>query len=273
MAYKNYTTQFDRMVSVSELPKSGVFERFNSRRRLKRYLETVGDLKTTVANLLAKTSQPANIGAEFNDTIATIIIDHSGSLNCSGKAEICLCISETLIHAFEQLGIKHEVLGFTTESWQGGKSRQLWLQNGKPENPGRLCELLHIIYRTHDDSPERPVKGLRNLLHPALLKENIDGEALEWAETRLRGRSEKRKLLFHISDGAPVDHSTILANSPTYLVDHLTSIIRRLENDDDIELFGVGVHHRVDEYFSHSVQVETIDEAPDTLIAFLTSIL
>lgn len=275
MAYSIYTGRFDATIMATEIPALGIFERFALWRRMRRYRKGVGDLKAKVAALIAceEAPQPSKLQGRFGDTVATVLIDHSGSLNRFRNAETCLCISETLILALDQLGIRHEILGFTTDSWHGGNSRQLWLQNGEPKNPGRLCDLLHIIYRSHDDAAQSPPEELSNLLVPFLLKENIDGEALEWAEARLQNRAEKRKILFHISDGAPVDDSTILANSPAYLVDHLTSTIKRLEANDDIELYGMGVHHRVDEYFSCSIQAENIDDIPRDVVGFLVPIL
>jgi len=270
MDYTNYTNQFDLVIAASQLPLPGFFDRFVLRRRTKSYRRAVRDLQAEVADLIG--SSRSNAGSQFDDTVVTVLMDHSGSLNRFGKAETCLCIVETLSLALEQFRVKHEILGFTTRCWKGGQSRQLWLQNGEPENPGRLCDLLHIVYRAHEDTIQTPPAELSHLLRPALLKENIDGEALEWAEDRLQRRSEGRKLLFHVSDGAPVDDSTILANNPTYLVDHLVETIKRLESGEEIELYGIGVHHRVDEYFSRAIQVDAIDSAPSVVVGFLAPI-
>lgn len=201
---------------------------------------------------------------------ATILIDHSGSLNRFGKSDLALCAAETLALVFDILGIPHEILGFTTETWQGGRSREHWLQSGEPENPGRLCDLLHIIYRAFGSEGVSPPETLKQILRPELLKENVDGEALEWAENRLMQRPERDKLLILVSDGAPVDDSTMVSNTPpSILVDHLVSVIKRIDTQGLIHLLGVGVHHRVDEYFSESAMVESVADAPGQLVEFI----
>ncbi|HTO30311.1 MAG TPA: CobT protein [Pararhizobium sp.] len=160
-----------------------------------------------------------------------------------------------------QLGCKVEILGFTTSSWRGGKSRIRWERSGEMEKPGRLCDLLHIVYRSAADTRISSLNyGLKNMLRPDLLKENVDGEALEWASERLFKRDETSKLLLVLSDGAPVDDSTLKANGPYYLIRHLAQVISRLESDERIHLMAIGLGHDVGKYYKISHRIDSSDQ-------------
>jgi cobaltochelatase CobT len=168
------------------------------------------------------------------------------------------------------LGIKVDILGFTTRNWRGGESRRIWNEDGRPKNPGRLNDLLHIIYRQADDSRQSSLGHvLKPMLRPDLPKENIDGEAIEWAVGRLRERPEARKVLLVVSDGAPVDDATLLANGAHYLQDHILQVIGQVEAAGDIELLAVGLGFAVDRYYRTSAHCEAPDELAGTVLSLL----
>ncbi|MGX5848824.1 cobaltochelatase CobT-related protein [Mesorhizobium sp. PL10] len=168
------------------------------------------------------------------------------------------------------LGVKVEVLGFTTRAWRGGASRLIWDADDRPHNPGRLNDLLHIIYREADDGRHSSIgHALKPMLRPDLPKENIDGEAIEWAAGRLRDRPEGRKILLVISDGAPVDDSTLAANGPDYLQDHILHVIGQIEAAGDIELLAIGLGFAVKRYYRVSVDCKIPDDLAGTMLAFL----
>jgi cobaltochelatase CobT len=195
--------------------------------------------------------------ANLADTTISILVDQSGSMrgqNMILAAASTDIASEFLLH----LGATVEILGFTTSSWRGGHSRRKWNFSGRPSLPGRLCDLLHIVYRSADDtrsSTEGP--HLKPMLRPDLPKENVDGEALEWAASRLRARPESRKLLLVISDGAPVDDSTLHSNQPRILHDHLTEVVHALETSGDIRVAALGINYDVSKYYSNACTVRT----------------
>ncbi|MEZ0223890.1 MAG: hypothetical protein ACAH83_05000 [Alphaproteobacteria bacterium] len=270
--YQPYTTQFDRVVNAAELPAVPLLKKLGHWKRLKKHSKLVARLQTEVAEFL-EALPPDRIQALRSiarNTAATVLVDHSGSLKWPGITEIALCAVCTLLFLLDKLGIRHEVLGFTTPSWRGGNSRKLWIKNNRPEKPGRLCDLLHIIYKSHDNDEKKYFQSiLSNLLRPDLLKENVDGEAIEWAASRLTSRVEQNKILFHVSDGAPVDDSTLHDNSGDYLIDHLKSVIKALEKEGKISLYGIGLHFKVSEYFPHSLNVDSASDASRILCKYI----
>ena len=196
---------------------------------------------------------------EFKDTIVSLLIDNSGSMR--GRPITIAAIStDILARTLERCGIKVEVLGFTTKTWKGGKARDSWIKENKPKLPGRLNELLHIIYKNADAPIRRTKKNFGIMLKEGLLKENIDGEALDWAYKRLCNRSEKRKILMVISDGAPVDDSTLSSNKSHYLDNHLKYIIKSIEKRGNVELLAIGIGHDVTRYYAKAVTILDVDD-------------
>ena len=196
---------------------------------------------------------------EFKDTVVSLLIDNSGSMR--GRPITIAAIStDILAKTLERCGIKVEVLGFTTRTWKGGKARDTWIKENKPKLPGRLNELLHIIYKNADAPVRRTKKNFGIMLKEGLLKENIDGEALDWAYKRLNARSEKRKILMVISDGAPVDDSTLSSNKSNYLDNHLKYIIKSIEKRGSVELLAIGIGHDVTRYYAKAVTILDVDD-------------
>ena len=201
---------------------------------------------------------------DFKDTVVTLLIDNSGSMR--GRPITIAAISTDIItRTLERCGVKVEVLGFTTNSWKGGRIRDFWIKENKPENPGRLNELLHIIYKGADTPIRRSKKNFGIMLKEGLLKENIDGEALDWAFKRLSVRNEKRKILMVISDGAPVDDSTLSANTSNYLDLHLKERIRHIEKRSDVELLAIGIGHDVTRYYNKAVTILDVDDLAEVM--------
>ncbi|MDO9222650.1 MAG: hypothetical protein Q7U20_02945 [Caulobacter sp.] len=203
------------------------------------------------------------------DTTITILLDQSGSMK-GDKIRYVAAAFDILQAMLTGLGVKVEILGFTTRFWRGGRSRFLWKLIGRLRRPGRLNDLLHIVYRDAAELPagETPYV-FREMVRPEILKENVDGEALEWAARRLRGRPEQRKILLVVSDGAPVDDSTLLQNHSHYMMDHLLDVIAALEATGDIELHGFGVGYDVEAFYAHS---EAVAEPKDIGLALIGQI-
>ena len=191
---------------------------------------------------------------EFRDTVVSLLIDNSGSMRGRPITIAAMC-ADILARTLERCSVKTEVLGFTTKAWKGGKSRESWFEEGKQPAPGRLNDLRHIIYKTADEPWRRSKRNLGLMLREGLLKENIDGEALEWAHKRLLGRTEQRKILMVISDGAPVDDSTLSVNAGNYLERHLKQVIQKIELDSSIELTAIGIGHDVNRYYRKAVTI------------------
>ena len=191
---------------------------------------------------------------EFRDTVVSLLIDNSGSMRGRPITIAAMC-ADILARTLERCSVKTEVLGFTTKAWKGGKSRESWLEEGKQPAPGRLNDLRHIIYKTADEPWRRSKRNLGLMLREGLLKENIDGEALEWAHRRLLARTEQRKILMVISDGAPVDDSTLSVNAGNYLERHLKQVIQKIELDSSIELTAIGIGHDVNRYYRKAVTI------------------
>ena len=197
--------------------------------------------------------------ATFRDTVVTLLIDNSGSMRGRPITVAATC-GDILARTLERCGVKVEILGFTTRAWKGGQSREAWLQSGKPANPGRLNDLRHIVYKSADAPWRRARRNLGLMMREGLLKENIDGEALDWAHQRLLARPEQRKILMMISDGAPVDDSTLSVNPGNYLERHLRYVIDEVENRSPVELIAIGIGHDVTRYYRRAVTIVDAEE-------------
>ncbi|MFE1602401.1 cobaltochelatase subunit CobT [Methylobacterium sp. ID0610] len=195
----------------------------------------------------------------FRDTVVTLLIDNSGSMRGRPITVAATC-ADILARTLERCGVKVEILGFTTRAWKGGQSREAWLQSGKPASPGRLNDLRHIVYKSADAPWRRARKNLGLMMREGLLKENIDGEALDWAHKRLLGRPEQRRILMVISDGAPVDDSTLSVNPGNYLERHLRAIIEEIETRSPVELLAIGIGHDVTRYYRRAVTIIDAEE-------------
>ena len=196
---------------------------------------------------------------QFRDTVVTLLLDNSGSMRGRPITVAATC-ADILARTLERCGVKVEILGFTTRAWKGGQSREHWLTAGKPANPGRLNDLRHIIYKSADAPWRRARKNLGLMMREGLLKENIDGEALDWAHKRLLARPETRKILMMISDGAPVDDSTLSVNPGNYLERHLRWVIEEIETRSPVELIAIGIGHDVTRYYRRAVTIVDAEE-------------
>ncbi|MFT8719369.1 cobaltochelatase subunit CobT [Acetobacter sp.] len=301
--YHAYTTQFDEEVTAEDLCDEDELTRL--RQQLDQQLATLTGVISRLANrlqrkLLAQQTRAWNFDleegildagrlsriivnptlslsykqeseTEFRDTVVTLLIDNSGSMRGRPISVAAMC-GDILARTLERCGVKVEILGFTTRAWKGGQSREKWTSDGKPKNPGRLNDLRHIIYKAADTPLRRARRNLGLMLREGLLKENIDGEALLWAARRLKSRSEQRKILMVISDGAPVDDSTLSANPSSYLEDHLREVIASLENRSGIELIAIGIGHDVTRYYRRAVTITDAEELGGTMMKKLSEL-
>jgi cobaltochelatase CobT len=216
-------------------------------------------LSRVVTDPVHPLSFKAERDTDFRDTIVTLLLDNSGSMRGRPITVAATC-ADILARTLERCGVKVEILGFTTRAWKGGQSRESWLQAGKPGNPGRLNDLRHIIYKAADAPWRRARRNLGLMMREGLLKENIDGEALAWAHARLVARSEQRKILMMISDGAPVDDSTLSVNAGNYLERHLRHVIEEIETRSPVELIAIGIGHDVTRYYRRAVTIVDAEE-------------
>ena len=208
---------------------------------------------------------------DFRDTIVTLLIDNSGSMRGRPISTAAIC-ADILARTLERCGVKVEILGFTTRQWKGGKSKEDWLAADRPTNPGRLNDLRHIVYKSADAPWRRARKNLGLMLREGLLKENIDGEALQWAMNRLSVRPENRRILMVISDGAPVDDSTQSVNSGNYLEKHLRDVIDQIENKSEVELVAIGIGHDVTRYYQRAVTITDAEQLGGAMMDHLVSL-
>ncbi len=208
---------------------------------------------------------------DFKDTVVTLLIDNSGSMRGRPITIAAIC-ADILSRTLERCSVKVEVLGFTTKNWKGGQSREFWNKNGKPKNPGRLNDLRHIIYKGADTQWRQAKNNLGLMLKEGLLKENIDGEAIHWAFNRIKKRKEERKILMVISDGAPVDDSTLSVNSGDFLEKHLKKIVKFIEEKTEIEILAIGIGHDVSRYYNRAIKITDINELGDVMISELNSL-
>ena len=218
-----------------------------------------GRLARVVANPTTPLSFKVEKDMEFRDTVVTLLLDNSGSMRGRPISIAAIC-ADVLARTLERCQVKVEILGFTTRAWKGGQSREKWLAAGRPQQPGRLNDLRHIIYKSADAPWRRARPNLGLMMKEGLLKENIDGEALEWAHRRMIGRPEQRKILMVISDGAPVDDSTLSVNPANYLEKHLRDVIAMVERRKAVELIAIGIGHDVTRYYARAVTITDVEQ-------------
>jgi cobaltochelatase CobT len=230
-----------------------------------------GRLSRIVINPMLALSYKRELDTDFRDTVVTLLIDNSGSMRGRPITVAAMC-GDILARTLERCAVKVEVLGFTTRAWKGGQSREKWVQDGKARNPGRLNDLRHIVYKSADAPWRRARKNLGLMLREGLLKENIDGEALLWAYRRLLNRPEHRRILMVISDGAPVDDSTLSVNPGNYLEKHLREVIRDIESRNICELIAIGIGHDVTRYYRRAVTIVDAEELGGTMMKKLTEL-
>jgi len=301
--YKIFTTEYDEIAKAENLE---TFEEIlKLRKNLDQQLISFQDLITKLANklqrqLMAKQNRAWNFDLEegildssklpriiidpynslsfkkekdldFKDTIVTLLIDNSGSMRGRPITIAAIC-ADILSRTLERCSVKVEILGFTTKNWKGGKSREKWNRLGKIKNPGRLNDLRHIIYKSADTHWRQSKKNLGLMLKEGLLKENIDGEAITWAFNRLGRRKEERKILMVISDGAPVDDSTLSVNSGDFLEKNLKKVVKFIENKSDIEILAIGIGHDVSRYYKKAIKISDVQELGDVMIDQLSGL-
>ena len=218
-----------------------------------------GRLARVVANPTTPLSFKVEKDTEFRDTVVTLLLDNSGSMRGRPISIAAIC-ADVLARTLERCNVKVEILGFTTRAWKGGLSREAWLNDGRPQLPGRLNDLRHIIYKSADAPWRRVRPNLGLMMKEGLLKENIDGDALEWAHRRMVGRPEARKILMVISDGAPVDDSTLSVNPANYLEKHLRDVIAMVEKKKQVELLAIGIGHDVTRYYDRAVTITDVEQ-------------
>lgn len=265
--YTVFTRKFDRCVDVSELddvlgplnPEQlvSLFDAFSALQDGLAAWKVEATIKAMEKLAVLRRECPAS---DLADTSLTVLVDHSGSMK-GHRLLLAAATVDILVDLLLPMGIAVEILGFTTSSWKGGQSRKAWVRAGKPPEPGRLCDLLHIVYRAGDKSPSWGRLGLEKMLRRDLPKENVDGEALEWAVSRAASLGKSNRLLAIVSDGAPVDDSTLSANSrPSILVDHLKEVVAEIARRDEVDLVAIGIGYRVDEYYPRSIRIDTPED-------------
>ena len=301
--YKIFTTEYDEIIKAENLENLEESEKL--RKTLDQQLINFQDIITKLANklqrqLLAKQNRswefdldeglldssklpriimdPYNSlsfkkekDLEFEDTVVTLLIDNSGSMRGRPITIAAIC-ADILSRTLERCSVKVEILGFTTKNWKGGQSRENWNASGKSKLPGRLNDLRHIIYKSADSHWRQSKNNLGLMLKEGLLKENIDGEAISWAFNRLKKRREQRKILMVISDGAPVDDSTLSVNSGDFLEKHLKKMVKFIEEKTEIEILAVGIGHDVSRYYNRAIKISDVNELGDVMISQLSTL-
>ena len=301
--YSIYTTNFDEVIEAKDLVTNDESLRLRNQldNLIKPHLSTIGKLANRLQRLLlAKQNTSWNFNLEegildnsrlhriianptyplsfkqetennFKDTVVTLLIDNSGSMRGRSISLAAIC-ADIIGSTLERCQVKTEILGFTTKHWKGGDSKKLWIINGNRSNPGRLNDIRHIIYKSADNSWRRSRKYFGAMLREGLLKENVDGEALAWSHDRLLKRPEERKILIVISDGAPVDDSTLSSNREDFLDNHLREIIGKIEKDSPIELQAIGIGHDVTKYYRNALTINRAEELGEVLLDELTKL-
>ena len=303
LKYKTYTEEFDEIIKAEELESDE--ELLRLRKNLDQQLLQLKNFISKLANklqrkLLAKQNRSWNFDLEeglldtskltrvimdpfnslsfkkekdieFKDTLVTILIDNSGSMRGKPISEAAIC-ADILSRTLERCMVKVEILGFTTKHWKGGSSREKWMKNNKPNFPGRLNDLRHIIYKSADTQWRQAKNNMGLMLKEGLLKENIDGEALKWAFNKMSRRKEDRKILMVISDGAPVDDSTLSTNTSDYLETNLKRTVKWIESKSDVELLAIGIGHDVTRYYNKAVKITDVQDLGDVMINQLTDL-
>jgi len=228
-------------------------------------------LSRVVTNPVLPLSYKRELEMEFRDTVVSLLIDNSGSMR-GRPITVAAMSADILARTLERCGVKVEILGFTTRAWKGGQARERWIAAGKPANPGRLNDLRHIVYKPADAPWRRARRNLGLMLREGILKENIDGEALAWAHNRLLGRPEERRILMVISDGAPVDDSTLSVNPGNYLEKHLREVIREIERQGVVELTAIGIGHDVTRYYRRAVTIVDAEQLGGVMLERLAEL-
>jgi len=301
--YSIYTSNFDEIIDAKDLVTNEESMRLRNQldNLIKPHISTIGKLANRLQRLLlAKQNTSWNFNLEegildnsrlhrviaspgyplsfkqetendFKDTIVTLLIDNSGSMRGRSISLAAIC-ADIIGSTLERCQVKTEILGFTTKHWKGGDSKKLWIINGSRSNPGRLNDIRHIIYKSADNSWRRSRKYFGAMLREGLLKENVDGEALAWSHERLLKRHEERKILIVISDGAPVDDSTLSANREDFLDNHLREIISKIEKDSPVELQAIGIGHDVTKYYKNALTINRAEELGEVLLEELTKL-
>ena len=301
--YSIYSTNFDEIVEPKDLVTADESLRLRNQldNLIKPHLSTIGKLANRLQRLLlAKQNTSWNFNLDegvldnarlhrvitnpgyplsfkqetennFKDTVVTLLIDNSGSMRGRSISLAAIC-TDLIGSTLERCQVKTEILGFTTKHWKGGDSKKLWLINGSRANPGRLNDIRHIVYKSADNSWRRSRKYFGAMLREGLLKENVDGEALAWSHDRLAKRPEERKILIVISDGAPVDDSTLSANREDFLDNHLKEIISKIEKESPIELQAIGIGHDVTKYYKNALTINRAEELGEVLLDELTKL-
>jgi len=302
-AYRVFTTAFDEVVDAAGLCDPMELERLRS--LLDQQLTALSSVVSRLANKLQRRlmaqqnrswhfdleegvldtarltriitdpTSPLSFKAEsespFRDTVVTLLLDNSGSMRGRPIMVAAVC-ADILARTLERCGVKVEILGFTTRAWKGGQAREAWITAGKPQNPGRLNDLRHIVYKAADAPWRRAKKNLGLMMREGLLKENIDGEALTWAHERLLGRTEARRILMVISDGSPVDDSTQSANAALYLDKHLRQIIAEIETRSPVELMAIGIGHDVTRWYRRAVTIVDVEQLAGAMVENLAAL-
>ena len=228
-------------------------------------------LHKIITDPLTPLSYKVEKDTEFRDTSVSILVDSSGSMRGRSMTVAAIC-ADIISTTLERCNVKTEVLGFTTKQWKGGDSRKMWMEDGKPENPGRLNDIRHIIFKSADTPWRRGQKNFGLMLREGLLKENVDGEALIWAHDRLSRRMEQRKILMVISDGAPVDDSTLSTNQTNFLDLHLRQVIHSIETQSEVSLIAIGIGHDVTRYYKNAVTIHRAEELGGAMLEQLTGL-
>ena len=301
--YKNYTQEFDEIIDAQELESEE--ELLRLRQNLDQQLLSLKSFISRLANklqrkLLARQNRAWDFDLEegaldtskltriiidplnslsfkkekdvkFKDTIVTILIDNSGSMRGKPISVAAIC-ADILSRTLERCSVKVEILGFTTKHWKGGESRQKWIDGQKPLFPGRLNDLRHIIYKSADTPWRQSKNNMGLMLKEGLLKENIDGEALKWAYNRIIKRKEERKIMMVISDGAPVDDSTLSTNTSDYLENNLKHTVKWIEKNSSVELLAIGIGHDVTRYYNKAIKIADVQDLGDVMINQLTDL-
>ena len=301
--YKFYTQEFDEVVSAQELENDE--ELLRLRQNLDQQLLNLKNFISKLANklqrkLLAKQNRSWDFDLEegsldtskltriiidplnslsfkkekdmkFKDTLVTILIDNSGSMRGKPISVAAIC-ADILARTLERCSVKVEILGFTTKHWKGGQSRERWMNNQKPLFPGRLNDLRHIVYKSADTPWRQSKNNMGLMLKEGLLKENIDGEALKWAYNKILKRKEERKILMVISDGAPVDDSTLSTNPSDYLENNLKQVVKWIEKSSSVELLAIGIGHDVTRYYEKAIKIADVQDLGDVMINQLTDL-
>ncbi|WP_116133858.1 cobaltochelatase subunit CobT [Tropicimonas sp. IMCC34043] len=302
-AYQVFTNAFDETISASDLAEPEELERLRAyldkqleplkgavsrlANKLQRRLQAqqnrswefdleegildAGRLARVVANPTTPLSFKIEKDTEFRDTVVTLLLDNSGSMRGRPISIAAIC-ADVLARTLERCSVKVEILGFTTRAWKGGQARELWLKEGRAQRPGRLNDLRHIIYKSADAPWRRSRDNLGLMMKEGLLKENIDGEALEWAHRRVTGRLEARKILMVISDGAPVDDSTLSVNPANFLEKHLRDVIAMIERRKQVELIAIGIGHDVTRYYQKAVTITDVEQLAGAMTEQLASL-